>query len=163
MNPIFTIGHGRLTEDEFFNLLKENDITVLIDVRSVPYSKHVPDYNYPRMSNMAENHNIEYKYLGKFLGGKPKEPELYTELGEPDYEKIAASDGFQSALKIVKRLAEEQVIALMCCESEPSECHRFLFLGELLKQEGYEIPHIYKDGGILEQEKIMANRQLELF
>ena len=42
--PIYTIGYGHLTIDEFITRLQEREIAYLIDVRSQPYSRYKPDF-----------------------------------------------------------------------------------------------------------------------
>ena len=74
---IFTIGHSNLDPESFIKLLKDNSIDVVVDVRSNPYSKYVPQYNKSRIQESIETNNMKYLFLGKELGGKPASPEFY--------------------------------------------------------------------------------------
>ena len=42
---VFTIGHSTRTLDEFVALLKAYGVTLVVDVRTVPRSRHNPQFN----------------------------------------------------------------------------------------------------------------------
>ena len=42
---LFTIGHSNRSPEEFVGMLKENGVTAIADVRSQPYSRHMPHFN----------------------------------------------------------------------------------------------------------------------
>jgi len=63
-NIVYTIGHGNLELPEFLRLLKKYDIEVLVDVRSVPLSKYVPQYNVKNIREELKKAGIEYIFRG---------------------------------------------------------------------------------------------------
>jgi len=69
---IFTVGHSNLSFLNFLSLIQANDITHIIDIRSIPYSRHAPWSNKSRLPEMLRPFEIRYTYLGHKLGGKKK-------------------------------------------------------------------------------------------
>ena len=57
---LYTIGHSTQKEDEFFRKLKENGVTILVDVRSTPYSKFAPQFNKDYLEEAARKKGITY-------------------------------------------------------------------------------------------------------
>ena len=46
---IYTLGHSTHSEEDFISILKAYGIEVLVDVRSYPGSKYVPQFNKENM------------------------------------------------------------------------------------------------------------------
>ena len=65
---IYTIGHSLHPLERFIELLRRHQIDVLIDVRSVPYSKHAPQYRKHELQQAVEAEGVTYVHLGKELG-----------------------------------------------------------------------------------------------
>ena len=55
-NPIHTVGHSNLSAESLVGMLKRRGITRVIDVRSTPYSRYVPQFN---RNNIRVQHWIE--------------------------------------------------------------------------------------------------------
>jgi uncharacterized protein (DUF488 family) len=91
--------------------------------------------------------------MGEKLGGKPKSPGFYTSGGAPDYEKVADSEVFKSALVEVERMASERPVVLMCSEADPKACHRDRLLAWALRSRGHDVRHILHDGSIAAEEQ----------
>ncbi len=139
---LYTIGHSNHTTEEFLALLRTYHITVLVDVRSAPYSKFAPQFNKSELQAFLEQHGIQYRYAGEYLGGRPKEAELYKDEELPDedtkradflkkvdykammhYEKYLK--GITHLLSIVRQATEVGGnVTIMCSEGNPLECHR---------------------------------------
>lgn len=123
-NSLFTIGYSGRSMDDFIALLEEHKITALCDVRSLPYSSRNPEFNRESLKKALKSRNIEYVFLGEELGARPKDPSCYTE-GKAIYQKIAATTLFKSGLERIKVGMEKGfVLALMCAEKDPMNCHR---------------------------------------
>jgi len=96
--------------------------------------------------------NIRYVYMGDLIGGKPKDREYYDRGGYVMYDQLADSTSFQTGIsRLMKGIALYQV-ALMCSEEDPTDCHRRLLIGRVLRERRVEILHIRK-GGIVKTEK----------
>jgi len=150
-SQIYTIGYGNRSILAFIQLLKKYQIDILIDVRSVPQSRYIPDYNSKRLELHLGNHNLRYVFLGKELGGRPSDPSCYTD-GIVDYEKVMSKLFFLKGITEVKSLHEDGLtVAVMCAEQSPLHCHRKLLIGDYLQGKGYQVIHIDKDGSILNE------------
>jgi uncharacterized protein (DUF488 family) len=57
---IYTIGHGNRTTSEFIDLLKENNVTQLVDVRTSPYSRYNPQFNKENLGFFLKENDIQY-------------------------------------------------------------------------------------------------------
>ena len=84
---------------------------------------------------------VSYVFLGKELGGRPRENKFYCD-GVADYEKMAQADDFNKGIDRVVDGAQKYRIALMCSERDPMDCHRCLLVGRALAQRGVHVKHI---------------------
>jgi len=151
-HPIYTIGHGTRTIEEFIALLKEFDIQYLIDVRSIPYSKHNPQYIARKLADALKEHNITYLFMGEALGGRPANSKFYDEKGKVNYDLLAESEAFRNGIKRIETAYEKNIkVALMCSESKPSECHRSKLIGKVLNKLNVDVQHIDENGALRSQ------------
>lgn len=168
---VYTIGHSNHTLDRFLGLLREHGIEVVADIRSQPYSRYVPHFNQKELERVLRRSGIEYLYLGKELGGRPKEREFYDADGKVNYSRIARSRVFQQGLACVIEELSKHRVALMCGEEDPTMCHRRLLVGHELIRLGIMVYHIRGDGrveaeaqlGVEEPVDDHKPRQLSLF
>jgi uncharacterized protein (DUF488 family) len=158
-HPILTIGHSRHPLERFLSLLKTADATAIADVRSAPVSRFSPQFNKAALATSLAMRDIGYVFLGKELGGRPEQPEMYTQ-GRADYEKMAASPAFRAGLAQLLTAAERNRVAMMCAEADPLDCHRCLLVGRALAEAGRDVAHILASGEIASQAEI-EDRLLE--
>lgn len=154
MSTVFTIGHSTRQFDEVLEMLRENGVTQLVDVRSLPGSKRFPQWN---RETIAENipPDISYRWMPK-LGGR-----RYTPKGTPspnggwrvrafrDYADYMATGQFEEGLTDLMALAEDGPVAIMCSEAVPWRCHRRLITDALLAR-GVEVFDIMGKGASAE-------------
>lgn len=160
---IFTIGHGTIELNKFLQNLRQNKITLLIDVRSIPYSSYASQFNRETLEKFFRGiDDIRYVFLGDQLGGKPKDPALLTD-GLPDYQKMRNAPQLKDALsRIVKYVDDKQGnVVLMCSEEDPERCHRYLLLSECLFEAGHEVCHVRHSGDIVPHSRLRQNKPLE--
>jgi uncharacterized protein (DUF488 family) len=157
---ILTIGHSRHSLERFIALLEAAQVTAVADVRSAPASRFSPHFNKARLSASLAAHDIAYLFLGKELGGRPEQAELYTQ-GVADYEKMAVAPGFRTGLTRLIELAEQHRLAAVCAEADPLDCHRCLLIGRALAETGREVGHILPSGEIITHAEV-EDRLLEL-
>lgn len=138
---IYTIGHSTRTLESFISLLKHWNITGLADVRSSPWSRFNPHFNRPELKRSLGLRQIDYRFFGRQLGGRPDFPQLYRD-GVANYEAMAETAIFHEGLDLVTAGAEKHRLALMCSEHDPLECHRCLLVGRALSERGYSMRHI---------------------
>lgn len=157
---IHTIGHSDHTTAAFVDLLCEHDITLVVDVRSQPYSRWTPQFNRETLKHDLEEAGITYRFLGDALGGRPSDSELYT-AGRPDYERMARIEVYQRGIEQLLELAGAQRVAIMCSEGDHRQCHRHLLITQTLLKRGVDVIHIKPDGQTVDGER--TPEQLSLF
>lgn len=151
MHTIYTIGHGNRKIDDFIYLLKKYEIELLVDVRTYPYSRFHTQFRRAALESSLDVADISYLFLGDELGGRPKDPMLYTK-GRVNYTAVKATALFRSGIEQVKALARTGVrLALMCSEADQNHCHRKHMLTGEFVSDGFHVMHINKSG-VLENE-----------
>ena len=157
---LYTIGHGNHSLDKFIQLLEDNGVMTLVDVRSAPYSRYNPQFNKENLQYMLPERWMEYVYAGKYLCGRPPDPSLYKNkllpqgeidyLHEVDYAEIMKRDWFQKAILQLLELADQQTTAILCSEEDPSACHRHHLIAKYLMAQypEVEVRHIRGDGQV---------------
>ena len=154
--PIHTIGHSNLSVESLVEMLKRRGITEVIDVRSTPYSRHVPQFNRENIRATLERNGAGYTHMGDSLGGRPQEERLYDRDGRANYSLMAQEKTFQDAIRQVEQMAEDKRIALMCTEADPLRCHRTLLVSQELASRGMGIIHLMQDGHRENHEETMG-------
>lgn len=153
--PLYSIGHGNRTAEEFAGLLKEYGIQFLVDVRSAPYSKYNPHFNKKELELFLKEKDITYVFMGDTLGGRPEDRSCYTD-DKVDYEKIKVKKFYQEGIQRLKTAYKKDIpLAMMCSESKPQDCHRTKLIGETLVQEGIQLAHINEKGILKSQAEVM--------
>lgn len=164
--PVYTVGYGVRSVEELFSLLKTQGIAFLVDIRTKPVSGYKPEFSRGPLSSAAASAGLRYLFLGDALGGLPDDPESFTD-GKVDYSKLGRRPFFVSGLDRVRDgAAKGHVMALMCSEGKPEECHRSKLVGELLTAEGLDVRHIDEKGAVQSQEEIirrLTGGQRDLF
>lgn len=155
--PIFTIGYGHRSSNEFLALLRQYQIRYVIDVRSRPYSKFNPSFSQSALERWLKENGVLYVPMGHVLGGKPEDKTCYTEDGKVDYSKYRSTAAFQSGLGRLRRAWQQQHrVVLMCSEAKPQECHRAKLIGEALVEDNMGVVHIDEAGTLRSHHDVMA-------
>jgi uncharacterized protein (DUF488 family) len=124
-------------------LLLAHGIRLVVDVRSSPYSRYVPQANRQMLARALQSAGIEYRRMGDSLGGKPG--------GEvADYDKLRQSQSFQEGIAALIVLAGEQPTAIMCAEGDHRRCHRHSVIAPQLLEQGLAVLHIQPDGSLVD-------------
>jgi uncharacterized protein (DUF488 family) len=142
---VLTVGHSTHTIDVFIDLLRQNGVTAIADVRSQPFSRFAPQFNKVELAASLRSAGIHYVFLGKELGARSNDPGCYVD-GRVQYTRLAESDEFRSGLQRVLEGAHNERVALMCTEKEPLDCHRTVLVAHRLVAEGATVAHIHADG-----------------
>jgi uncharacterized protein (DUF488 family) len=133
---ILTIGHSTRPIGGFIRLLAAHRVDRLIDIRTVPRSRHTPQFNRELLSAALRRAGIRYTHIAG-LGGlrHPRRDSVNTGWrnagfrGYADYMQTAA---FERSLERCIDLAANEQIVLMCAEGVPWRCHRSLVADALL-------------------------------
>ena len=161
---VYTIGHSDHSMEEFIKLLQGQMIDTLIDVRTYPTSKLHPQFNQPNLRSSLNKHSIEYLFLGNKLGGRPGDDDLFNKYGKLEREKMEGTRAYQEGIADVIDLASKKIVALMCSEESPSECHRGYVISHTLIFKEIKVLHIRKGNVVQQGGYIYKNEidQLEL-
>lgn len=139
---IFTIGHSTRETSEFIALLKEHGINVIIDVRSVPKSWFVPQYNKENIEKTLSKNGVIYVFLGDKLGAR----DWINVLDEDSIDtlkEIEKSKPFKEGIeKILELEKKHKKVCIMCSEKNPVDCHRGLIISKILYRKNAKILHI---------------------
>jgi uncharacterized protein (DUF488 family) len=158
LETVLTIGHSTHPQDRFIALLKKHGVTALCDVRSKPYSQFNPQFNKKDLKQALLKTGISYVFLGKELGARSEDPSCYDG-GKVQYDRLAQTPIFRAGLDRIKEGMQKYLIALMCAEKEPLECHRTVLVARHLEASGLVVQHIHADGS-LESHECAMNRLL---
>jgi uncharacterized protein (DUF488 family) len=146
---IFTIGHSTRPLSEFIELLQVHGVTLVADVRTIPRSRHNPQFNGDTLPVALAATGIGYRHLPG-LGGlrhpRPDSPNTGWHndsfRGFADYMQPAE---FAANLDALVSLAQQWRVAIMCAEAVPWRCHRSL-IADALTTRGIGVEHIVSAG-----------------
>jgi uncharacterized protein (DUF488 family) len=153
---IFTIGHSNHSLDKFIGLLKSNNIDVLVDIRSNPFSRFSPHFNKRRIEEAVKAGGMEYVFVGKELGGRPEASEFYDEGGGVLYDRLAESPLFLEGIDRLMKGIKSYRVAIMCGEEDPAKCHRRVLVGRVLAKRGVRVQHIRGDSTVEDEEEFLG-------
>jgi uncharacterized protein (DUF488 family) len=133
---IFTIGHSNRRIEDFIALLRQNGVDCLLDIRTVPKSRHNPQFGQDELAPMLAAAGIEYRYV-RGLGGlrrpRPDSPNgAWRNTSFRGYADYMQTQEFADNVEAVKALGATRTCALMCAEAVPWRCHRSLVADALL-------------------------------
>ncbi|MGA9185588.1 MAG: DUF488 domain-containing protein [Candidatus Acidiferrales bacterium] len=145
MLTVFTIGHSNRTWKEFLELLRAHGIKRVVDVRTIPRSRHNPQFNRETLATKLRSARIGYVHLRK-LGGlrhaRRDSPNMgwrnTSFRGFADYMQTA---DFEAGIARLIKLAKQKRSAVMCAEAVPWRCHRSL-IGDALVVRGIRVADI---------------------
>lgn len=133
---VLTIGHSTRPIGEFIALLAGHGVTLLVDVRTVPRSRHNPQYNAETLPASLAAANIGYAHaggLGGFRHTLADSPNTgWRNLSFRGYADYMQSAAFEQELIGLIELARRERVALMCAEAVAWRCHRSLIADALL-------------------------------
>ncbi len=143
---IYTIGHSNAPAETVLSLLREQRIDMLVDVRSLPASKHAPQFNRLAFARTLAAAGVRYLFMGAWLGGRPRDPRCYKDgvvprgnanyLARVDYAKVATRPQYQQAVRDLVHIAQSRRTAIMCSEENPRHCHRLHLIAQTLTARG---------------------------
>jgi len=147
---IYTIGHSTRPLDELVEALRSFGVRTLVDIRTVPRSRHVPQFNADSLRRTLPNRRIRYRHM-KALGGlrKPRADSTNTAWRNAGFRGFAdymETPEFTEALAELRALARDAgPVAIMCAEAVPWRCHRSL-VADALAAAGDEVVDIMGPG-----------------
>lgn len=143
---LYTIGHSNHTFTEFISILKAHHINLIVDVRTIPKSRHVLWANKDVLKKKLAQYKISYKHFPK-LGGlrSTNKQSINTAWRNKSFRGFAdymQTSSFYSALKVLLALIKKnRKVAIMCAEAVPWRCHRSLIADAALIRH-FKVEHI---------------------
>lgn len=122
-------------------------MTTIVDVRSRPFSHHLPHFNREALQIQLRNEGIHYLFLGRELGARRDERECYVGR-QARYDRIEQLPLFRAGIQRLLSGCRTQSVALMCAEKDPITCHRMVLVSRAARQPGLNIRHLREDGSI---------------
>jgi uncharacterized protein (DUF488 family) len=132
---IYTIGHSTHPIDEFINILHVFEIGLVVDVRTIPKSRHNPQFNQTELERGLQDQDLGYIHL-KELGGLRHTTKSSTNTGWRNssfrgFADYMQTDEFRTGIEELIKLAQITRTVIMCAEAVPWRCHRSL-IGDAL-------------------------------
>jgi uncharacterized protein (DUF488 family) len=158
---VYTVGHSTRSIEEFIEILKTYNISLLVDVRTVPRSRHNPQFNKEALPNALKPYGIRYLSMTEIDGFRhPKKDSINIALenssfrGYADY--MQTKEFTENLLKLLV-LAKENCLAIMCAEALPWRCHRNLISDALTARHVKVLHIIRKDDTLTHQLNELAH------
>ncbi len=152
---VLTIGHSTRTLEEFVQLLEVYGVTLLVDVRTVPRSRHNPQFNKETLPTSLKHYGIRYIHMPEIGGLRhPKHDSVNTawkNSGFRGYADYMQTPEFNVNLLKIVALARENRLVLMCAEALPWRCHRNL-LSDSLVVHHVKVEHIISKESVINHE-----------
>jgi uncharacterized protein (DUF488 family) len=147
---VFTIGHSTRPIEEFVRMLDRNGVRTLVDVRTVPKSRHNPQFGESELTASMPDAGIGYRRLPE-LGGLRHTPATAETVNSawrnPSFRSYAdymQTSEFAAGIDALIGLAQVETVAIMCAEAVPWRCHRSL-IGDALLVRGFRVNDILSE------------------
>jgi uncharacterized protein (DUF488 family) len=142
---VWTVGHSTRTVETLVGLVRAHGVTTVADVRTVPRSRHNPQWNRDGLVDALGTHGLGYVHLPG-LGGlrHPRRDSVNTGLrnaGFRGYADYMQTEAFEKNLAALVQRAQSEAMAVMCAEAVPWRCHRSL-IADALTARGIRVEHI---------------------
>src|SRR5271166_6633297 len=149
---INTIGHSTRPIDEFIRLLQAHGIDQLVDIRTIPKSRHNPQFNRETLDGSLKSAGIRYHHM-PILGGlrharKDSVNTAWRNASFRGYADYMQTTEFEEGLQHLVELASMAPTAIMCAEAVPWRCHRSL-VADALVARGIDVQHIHSATQVL--------------
>ena len=142
---VLTVGHSTRSQEDFVALLQAHAVKRLVDVRSIPRSRHNPQFNRDRIASALRRAGVSYLHM-KDLGGlrHPRSDSPNPAWRNASFRGFAdymQTRRFAAGLRKLMKIAKTKQTAIMCAEAVPWKCHRSLIADALLAH-GYRVEEI---------------------
>ena len=142
---IYTIGHSTRSIEEFIDLLKAHAVELVIDIRTIPKSRHFPQFNKEQLKQSLKKARIGYRHMKELGGFRPVSKDSinigWTNASFRGYADYMQTPAFQRALEKLEKIAQKKRCVLMCAEAVPWRCHRSL-ISDALSVKKWKAFHI---------------------
>lgn len=148
MATFYSIGHSNRSWEEFAELLQENQIQQLVDVRKLTGSTKYPQFNADNLDLALQEIAVNYVHLPELAGRRPASKNVpiernawWTNRSFQNYADYALSSEFEHGLGQLIERGEKLTVAVMCSEAVWWRCHRRIITDYLLIRQ-HSVHHI---------------------
>ncbi len=142
---VLTIGHSTRALGDFIELLKINAVTLVVDIRTIPRSRHVPQFNKEVLPESLAKNGISYLHMAGLGGLRRSHSDSinsgWRSVSFRGFADYMQTEEFEQQLQILISKAETEQVCLMCAEAVPWRCHRSL-IADALTVRGLRVEHI---------------------
>ena len=164
IDTLYTIGYAGFSIDSFLRAMEKYGISVVIDVRSSPFSGYFADFNKDALEARLRDRGIHYRNYAREFGARQDDPAYYSPEGYLDFERFARSEPFlQGVEKLCESMRRDYRPALMCAEKDPMSCHRAILVSRAFFERGYHVVHLLPEDGSTTQEEVEQRLLEEYF
>jgi uncharacterized protein (DUF488 family) len=163
-NPFFTIGHSTRPLEVFVGLLKDADVRLVVDVRTIPRSRTNSQYNRDVLPAALSPLRIGYEHIAALGGLRGKQADVPTATNAfwhnqsfHHYADYAMGEAFRGGFRRLRELGHSQRCAVMCAETLWWRCHRRIIADYLLAT-GETVFHILGPGQVKQAQMTPAAR-----
>lgn len=152
---VYTIGYAGFSIENFIEAVQGCGVSVLVDVRSSPFSDHYPAYNRNELELTLQKYHILYRNYAQEFGARQTDRQYYNSQGYLDFEIFAQSEPFLGGVqKLEKGIEQGFCFALMCAEIDPIDCHRAILVARAFVDRGYQVIHLGPKGRTLNHQEL---------
>lgn len=145
---VLTVGHSARPLEEFVGLLQAHAVTLLVDVRKMPRSRHNPQFNRETLPQALQEADIGYLDLPGLGGLRRRRLDSpnggWKNASFQGYADYMLTAEFEQSLQALIERAGGERVALMCAEAVPWRCHRSL-IADALTVRGIPVEHILSE------------------
>jgi len=142
---LWTIGHSTRPIEELLDLLNAWGISLLVDVRLIPFSRRNPQFNTQALAESVTGVGLQYHHLSALGGRRKAWPDsinlAWRSAGFRGYADYMQTAAFREALEELMAYGRRGHTVIMCAEAVPWRCHRMLIADALIAR-GWTVHHI---------------------
>lgn len=144
-STLWTIGHSTRPIEEFIGLLRDHGIQLLVDVRTIPFSRRNPQFHLETLAQSLRETGLQYRHMPALGGRRKSRPDSenvgWRNQGFRGYADYMQTQEFWDALEEFVDIGQQSPSAVMCAEAIPWRCHRSL-IADALVIRGWTVQHI---------------------
>jgi uncharacterized protein (DUF488 family) len=148
LGAIFTLGLSTLPMERFLALVHTYGIERIVDIRSMPRSRHNPQFNETALAGSLAAEHLEYTHMPA-LGGLRRAHKDSRNTGWRNesfrgYADYMQTEEFREGLEALIEMRRGKRVAIMCAEAVPWRCHRSL-VADALDARGVPVVEILSE------------------
>ncbi|HBP90329.1 MAG TPA: DNA repair protein [Nitrospiraceae bacterium] len=144
-SELWTIGHSTRPIEEFVGLLQSHGIQLLVDVRTIPFSRRNPQFHQEILAQSLREAGFQYRHMPALGGRRKTRPDSvnvgWRNEGFRGYADYMQTQDFWNAVEDLVAIGQSLRVAIMCAEAVPWRCHRSL-IADVLVIRGWTVHDI---------------------